>query len=257
LLLVGNHQLYGFDGPLLLEEMLRERGLLLSALVYPPLLARTSPLAPFPYPLPGTAETFERFGAVPASARNLYRELSQGRSVLLFPGGGREVFKRKGEDYTLFWPDEPDVVRLASRLNATIVPFSGLGGDESFAIAADSDELLRAPIVGDFFRPRVETLPSLVEDDLFLPPFGAVLPTRYYFAFGEPIPTDELAADDAAGIQRVYQQLQRSVLEGIDELRRLRDSDPYADFARRTAFELSNGAQAPPPEVEPSSRSTA
>lgn len=48
LLFVGNHQLYGFDGPMILEEMLRERGQLLRPLVFPPLLAETSPLAPFP-----------------------------------------------------------------------------------------------------------------------------------------------------------------------------------------------------------------
>ena len=57
LLLLGNHQLYGFDGPLILEEMLREKGVALTALVYPPLLDERSPLAPFPYPLPGTAST--------------------------------------------------------------------------------------------------------------------------------------------------------------------------------------------------------
>lgn len=50
----------------------------------------------------------------------------------------REVFKRKGESYQLFWPEESHLVRLAVRLNATIVPFSGLGGDESFTIALDS-----------------------------------------------------------------------------------------------------------------------
>ena len=38
----------------------------------------------------------------------------------------------------IFWPEEPDLVRLAARLNATIVPFSGIGGDESFSIALDS-----------------------------------------------------------------------------------------------------------------------
>ena len=58
--------------------------------VYPPLLEDSSPLAPFPYPLPGTAGTFARFGAVPASGRNLYRALSRGEHALLFPGGGRE-----------------------------------------------------------------------------------------------------------------------------------------------------------------------
>ena len=100
---------------MLVEEVLRERGLLLRPLVYPPLLADDSPLAPFPYPLGGTADTFKRFGALPVSARNLYSSLAKGESVLLFPGGGREVFKRKGEDYQLFWPDEVRGKREAER----------------------------------------------------------------------------------------------------------------------------------------------
>ena len=72
----------------------------------------------------------------------------------------------------LFWPAEADVVRLAARVNATIVPFSGIGGDDSFTMALDTDELLRTPAVGDFFRARIEQLPSLVADDKFVPPFG-------------------------------------------------------------------------------------
>ena len=33
-LLVGNHQTYGFDGPLILEELLRERGRMLRPMVF-------------------------------------------------------------------------------------------------------------------------------------------------------------------------------------------------------------------------------
>ena len=36
----------------------------------------------------------------------------------------------KGEEYQLFWPDTADLVRLAAKANATIVPFSGVGSDE-------------------------------------------------------------------------------------------------------------------------------
>lgn len=250
LLLLGNHQLYGFDGPLIIEEMLRERGVALTALVYPPLLDETSPLAPFPYPLPGTASTFARFGAVPASGRALFRALSKGEPALLFPGGGREVFKRKGEDYQLFWPESPDVVRLAARLNATLLPFSGVGGDDSFDILADTDELLEAPLVGPFFKERVELLPSLVDGDKFVPPFGVIKPERYYFAFGAPIATDDLAPDDDEAVARVYAQLKAQVLGGIGQLKQLRARDPYSDFAQRTAFEVLNGAQAPAPPPE-------
>ena len=37
--------------------------------------------------LPGTRQTFERFGATPVSARSLYRSLADGEAALLFPGG--------------------------------------------------------------------------------------------------------------------------------------------------------------------------
>ena len=137
-------------------------------------------------------------------------------------------------------------MRLAASLNATLLPFSGLGGDEAFAVAADTDELLAAPLLGDFFRRRVEDLPTLVEDDLFVPPFGAILPARHYFEFARPIETASISPDDEAAVQAAYAQLRQAVLDGIGELRELRERDPYADFARRAAFELATGEQAPP-----------
>ena len=51
-------------------------------------------------------------------------------------GASRQVFKRKGEQYQLFWGDDASFVRLAARCNATIIPFSGLGGDDSFTLVA-------------------------------------------------------------------------------------------------------------------------
>ena len=245
-LLVGNHQLYGFDGPLIIEEVLREQGALVRPLVFPPLLAEESPLAPFPYPLPGTKETFERFSAVPVSGRNMYKLLKEGKTVLLFPGGAREVFKRKGEKYKLFWPqDDFGFVRLAAKLNATILPFSGLGGDDSFELAVDSQELMDAPAVGAFFQERVAKMPSYVEGDIFVPPAGLILPERYYFQFGRPVSTAELRADDEAGIASLHAQLQRDVEAGIDTLRECRERDPYRQFPARAAWEAVNGVQAP------------
>ena len=141
----------------------------------------------------------------------------------------------------------PDVVRLAARLNATLLPFSGLGGDDSFAVSIDSDELLQAPLIGPFFRERVAKLPSLVKDDVFVPPVGQILPERYYFAFGAPLTTDQIAPDDDAAVEAAYAELRARVLGGIDRLRELRERDPYSDFTRRTAYEVLNGVAAPPP----------
>ena len=66
-------------------------------------------------------------------------------TVLLFPGGIREVYHRKNEDYQLFWfvgdvffviiffficffrPEKVDFVRMAALTDAIIVPFAAIG----------------------------------------------------------------------------------------------------------------------------------
>ena len=40
----------------------------------------------------------------------------------------QQVNKLKGEKYKLIWKDSPDFVRLASKLDCTIVPFAAVGG---------------------------------------------------------------------------------------------------------------------------------
>ncbi|EOD07497.1 hypothetical protein EMIHUDRAFT_218455 [Emiliania huxleyi CCMP1516] len=217
--------------PVLFVELLRERDRLLRPMVFPPLLASESPLAPLPYPLPGTAATFERFGATKALAR--------GECVLLFPGGAREVFKRKGEQYRLFWGEDAD-----------FVPFSGLGGDESFSLALDSDELLSAPLVGDFFRQRVGTLPSFVPGDVFVPPLGALTPQRHYFLFGAPVDLTGVEPSDRETCASVYDEVRAAVVGGVARLKReVRERDGFRDNFKRTAWEAVYDAQAPGPEL--------
>ena len=40
-----------------------------------------------------------------------------------------QVNKLKGEKYKLIWKDSPDFVRLASKLDCTIIPFAAVGGE--------------------------------------------------------------------------------------------------------------------------------
>lgn len=37
---------------------------------------------------------------------------------------------RQGEEYKLFWPDQPEFVRMAARFGVTIVPFGVVGEDD-------------------------------------------------------------------------------------------------------------------------------
>lgn len=36
----------------------------------------------------------------------------------------------QGEEYKLFWPDQPEFIRMAAKFGATIVPFGSIGEDD-------------------------------------------------------------------------------------------------------------------------------
>lgn len=108
---------------------------------------------------------------------------------------GVQVNKRKGEEYQLFWSEQPDFVRLAAKMNALVIPFASVGGDEAFDLALDSEEVLRTPMLGDLMRvafaraaPELdlsESVPPITR----LPgtPFPSLLPvpnfSRLYFRY--------------------------------------------------------------------------
>jgi len=257
-LFVGNHQLFGLDGVHIVEEFLRERRLALTPLVYPPLLADESPLAPLPYPLPGSAAMLRRFGGEPAGAKTLIAALKRGAKALVFPGGAREVFKRKGEAYTLRWPsDSSALVRIAAKFNATIVPFAGVGGDEFFgneAYAFDTDDLVGMDNrVGDFLRNRTDGLISLVEGDTFVPPLMApnAAPRRNYYLFGRPFHTAPVDPTNADACDALYGAVRTQVELQMEYLLQRRGDDPYDDFVKRLAYEVG-GSIAPTFSVDDS-----
>lgn len=73
-------------------------------------------------------------------------------AVLLFPGGAREVCKRRSERYTLQWGPQPEFVRMAARLDALVVPFSLVGADDAFDVLLDPEEVLALPLLGSFLK---------------------------------------------------------------------------------------------------------
>ena len=59
-----------------------------------------------------------------------------------------QAYKRRGEEYKLFWPKQPEFVRMAARFGATIVPFGGVGLDDGFEMLLDPQEIRNIPILG-------------------------------------------------------------------------------------------------------------
>eukprot|EP00879_Flechtneria_rotunda_P011456 GHRR01011969.1.p1 GENE.GHRR01011969.1~~GHRR01011969.1.p1 ORF type:complete len:750 (+),score=309.75 GHRR01011969.1:1187-3436(+) len=242
LLFVGNHQKMGlYDMPLLAYELYM-RGFKVKGLAHPG--HWNSPLGSF----------FEQFGAVKAGPMTAYKLLKGRQQVLLFPGGAREVNKRVGDEYKLFWKDSPDFVRLAANCKAIIVPFAAVGADDAYDVMLDVPELLETPVLGDLVKGALQRLdPSLDPAEAALPLTripGLGLPTpvpiprleRLYFKICTPVDTEQLGLGkrDAEGWQRLYDDIKASVIGGINELLKVRAADDQRQVGARIGRAISS-----------------
>src|SRR5258706_9350655 len=136
LLFVGNHTLYGLlDAPLLISELYERKRLFLRAL---------GDHAHFKIPVWGAL--LKRFGVVDGTPERCAALMRAGEAVLVFPGGAREVAKRKGERHRLIWKERLGFVRLAVAHACTIVPFASIRGEDAVDIVLDADQPLAPPL---------------------------------------------------------------------------------------------------------------
>ena len=214
MLLVGNHTTLGvLDLPLMVLEIHSTRGRFVRG------LAENAH-----YAVPGFRDLIRRLGAVRGTRANCRSLFDAGEAVLVFPGGGREVAKRKGEKYQLIWKERIGFAKLAIEAGAPIVPFAAVGAEESFDILIDADHPVLRPV-----RAAVEKLGGRWE---IAPPLvrgigPTVLPRRerYYFSFGEPIDTTRWAgkADDESA-RSLRDEVKYAVEGHLAALLDLRDS---------------------------------
>lgn len=189
--------------------------------------------------------------------KNFYRLLQTGQAGLLFPGGVREVFHGKGEDYELFWPESTDFVRTAARFNTTIVPISAVGAADSANILLDADELLDLPFgLGERLKNSSESTISARfnqqnSDERFVPPLVVPgIPSRHYFVFGKPFDTTSIDHKDKEACADTYGKVKAELRRGLDDVLMAREQDPYKDFAKRSVVERLLKKQAPTFDIE-------
>ena len=183
-LFVGNHTLFGIiDVPHIVSELQRVHD------IFPRSLGDRAHFA-----VPVWRELLGAMGCVEGTRDNCAALMRARQHVLVFPGGGREVFKRKGEAYRLIWKERIGFVQLAAAHGYRIVPFASVGADDAFDIALDSEELMRSPL-GSLLRSTGiakrylrggEALPPLAHG---LGPTLVPKPVPFLFSFGRPIAT--------------------------------------------------------------------
>ena len=137
-LYVGNHNMFGvIDATMLVVELYERRGVSLRGLgdrVH--------------FKLPVWRDLLRSYGVVEGTRDNCAELFEAGEHVLVFPGGAREVAKRKGEKYQLMWKQRVGFARMAIRHGVTIVPFSSIGVEDAFDILLDANDIIKSPAGG-------------------------------------------------------------------------------------------------------------
>ncbi|KAJ6413853.1 hypothetical protein OIU84_006625 [Salix udensis] len=185
-------------------------------------------------------------GAVPVTGSNLFKLLSTKSHVLLYPGGQREALHNKGEAYKLFWPDQPEFVRMAARFGATIVPFGTVGEDDIGEFALDYHDMMKIPILNDHVRGFMSKLTrvrdgskeEVANTELFFPGLLPRLPGRFYYLFGKPIKTKGLKEKlgDKENANLLYLHVKSEVENSIAYLLKKREEDPCRNVIDRTIY---------------------
>lgn len=213
-LLAGNHTIYGvLDVPLMVAEIHGQRDR------FPRGMADHAH-----YAVPLWRDLLGRFGAVRGTRENCAELLEAGEGVLVYPGGGREVMKRKDEAYKLIWKERLGFVKLAVAHGAPIVPFGAIGVDDAYDIHIDGDSRLMAParVIAGRLTGKREMVPPIATGIGPLP-----RPERYYFGFGKPIRTTGVGdPDDAELLRAIRDQVRNSIYTQIAELKGIRAADP-------------------------------
>lgn len=216
-LLVGNHTQSGTEGLLIPYAVRRELGTLVR-----PLTDRAFGRMPGP-----AADLLAACGATvgaPESARELMRH---DQPILVFPGGGREIGKFKGEENTLNWRGRAGFARIAAEHDYPIVPAGLIGGDDVYRSFTTRD--------GAWGRLSAALSSHMAgKPDMAMPLVRGIGPTmiprpqRMYLRFAEPIDSTRpagVAADDWA--ETLKTRTQESLEAVLAQLLQIRAADPY------------------------------
>lgn len=222
-LFVGNHTIYGMlDVPLLGYEVYQRKGVYIRGLA-----------DRMHYKIPVWRDIFKWIGSVVGTRENCSALMDSGAHIMVFPGGSREVAKRKGEAYQLIWKDRTGFARMAVEHGYRIIPFAAVGAEECYDILIDSNDIMGSGLVKWLKTTALGN--KFIGDGEQLFPLSRGLglsmiprPERFYYSFGEPIETAQHQgeSDDPAVLADVRDAVKESIETQLTALRKVQAKDP-------------------------------
>lgn len=172
-------------------------------------------------------DVLEAAGAVLGHPDTCAELMRQGETLLVFPGGGRDMLKFRGEEYTLQWERRSGFARLAVDHEYPLVPVGLVGGDDVYhsLVKRDGTWERRTRALGE----RIHGVPGVgIPLVRGIGPTLMPRPQRMYLRFGPPIDTvkpPRVAAD--TWIASVKERTHTELSSTLAALRELRESDPF------------------------------
>ncbi|KAL6624490.1 hypothetical protein ACP70R_031811 [Stipagrostis hirtigluma subsp. patula] len=257
-LLVGYHVLMALELTSLHEEFLREKKVMLRAMYHPAFFGQD--FASSCKELSFT-DLVHIYGGLPVSAFNMHKLFERKEFVLLYPGGAREALHRKGEEYRLFWPDQAEFVRIASKFGVTVIPFGCVGEDDLLEIVFDYKDQIKVPFLRGWIKSLTHGCPRVRDavkgedgsQDIHLPVVVPKIPGRLYYLLGKPIKMKDTVnvLTNKKIANEVYMNIKSEVENTISYLKRKREEDPYRSLAQRTLYQATWGSDIQIPTFEP------
>jgi len=190
-LYVANHSIYGAtDGVLYGAEAYLKKDIYIRPLT-----------DNMHFSLAGWRNLIVNLGFVRGSKENCALLMKKKQHILVFPGGAREVWKRKGEEYKLVWKDRTGFARMAIEHGYDIVPVVNIGGDDAYEIVKNPEDLIPDNFLGRMFK-KSDFYKNYLRNGDNIPPLaygvGETIfpkPVKLYFAFGKRISTKRFKKD--------------------------------------------------------------
>jgi 1-acyl-sn-glycerol-3-phosphate acyltransferase len=161
-----------------------------------------------------------KIGGIRAHPRQAMEALDGGGVVLVYPGGGDEVYRSYARRNRIDLMGRTGFIKLAVRYGAPIVPLVAVGGHETLIVLHDGEGLARRLGLDRHGLPRLPvslTWPwGLTVGFTYNVPF----PARIDIRVGEPIDLGVGPADlrDRSVVRACYERIEGRMQEMLDEM---------------------------------------
>lgn len=173
------------------------------------------------YGVPGWRELMRKIGQMPASMDNAQAVLSDGCSVLLYPGGSYEVFRPWKDRNRVVFNGRKGFIRLALEAGVPVVPVVGHGGHETTIVLTRGERF--AKLLG-LDKVRMDGAPLLFQLPWGLSTpamLGVPLPAKITVQVCEPLDWSRFGPEDANDpdvLEQCYQEITSIMQTTLDTL---------------------------------------